>query len=150
MAANSPREALLAAIVAKLAASAAVVAIVGRDRAGNARVYDEVPPGEDKGGETGDITYVYVGPINFGPNLVSCGQARLARVRVFAMSEHFGRVKVAELGHAVFTALDDAALTLDAPYRATEPLQVTADGDVIEPDDPKSVFVDATTVLAWA
>lgn len=139
----SAREALVVAIVARLRADANLRSLVaGSD--GEAKVFDQVDA------DTA-FPYVYVGPLSLtrDPDEGHCSPVRAARVRIFSVSQAFGRMQAAEIGQAVEDCLTDAMLSVDPPYVATRRLVFVQSGDVIEPDDPKAVFADFETTLAW-
>ncbi|HVL73321.1 MAG TPA: DUF3168 domain-containing protein [Beijerinckiaceae bacterium] len=134
--------ALQAALVALLKADAAVAAIVG------AKVFDEIP--EDQRGPTVKPPYLYVGPVNKTRIEMGAFPPFRVRLRLYAVSTEFGRREAWLLADAVESALEDARPALAAPYEVTEPVAVLQAGDVIEPLNPKSVFVDVQTTVVRA
>lgn len=140
---TSPREALLAAVVDLIKADPSIAAFPGLAVGAELKVFDQVP-------EATAGPYVYVGPINFTRLAQGdCGRAATVRLRIFAVSVAFGRLEAADLGFLVAAALDGVTPALGPGLAATS-LEVVQDGDVIEPIDPKAVFIDLETVVQWA
>lgn len=141
----APEIALQKAIVERLLADAAVAAIV------QDRIFDEVPADR----LPGKPPYIEIGPIN-RTRFEGCGRAWQIRIRLFATSVEFGRVEAWALADAMADALDDRGdgetpvdpPELAAPWRITDSLRVTQGGDVIDPLQIKSVFVDVQAVVA--
>jgi hypothetical protein len=137
----SPEIALQTAVIDLLKADAAVAAIVGDG------VVDEVPADREP-----DMPLVEIGPIN-RTRVEGCGRAWLIRMRLFCTSIAFGRVEAWELADAVVLALDDdpergPPPALSAPFHIADSLRVVQAGDVIDPLQIKSVFVDVQAIVA--
>lgn len=140
---TSPREALLSFVVATLVADAGVAEFPGLVVGTDLKVFDQVPEGTQG-------PYVYVGPMNMSRLAQGdCGRGATVRLRIFAVSTAFGRLEAAELGFRVAAALDGLTPVLGPDMTATT-IDVVQDGDVIDPADPKAVFVDIETVVQWA
>lgn len=141
----APEIALQSAIIDLLAADAAVKAIVG------ANILDQVPA--DRLPAT--PPYIEIGPIN-RTRFEGCAGAWLIRVRIYATSTDFGRVQAWDLADAIATLLDDRddeglpkpSLGLPAPYRIVDALRVVQAGDIVDPLQIKSVFVDVQAVVS--
>lgn len=109
------------------------------------RIYDDVPAA--KGGA---VPYAYIGPMRRQRFEVGCGLAWTVQVRLFAVSTASGRTEAWSLVDAMTAALDGReAFTppLAAPFRMQKPIEVTQAGDVIDPLQAKSVFLDLTTLI---
>lgn len=129
-------EALQGALVDLLRADTALAALVGDN------VFDEVPA--DGAGVA--PPYVYLGPINLA-RVETCGPAWTVRMRWFAESADYGRLEAWQVAEAVMDAIEDAEPALPDPWSVAEPIRVTQAGDVIDPLNPKTVFVDLTTTV---
>lgn len=95
------------AIVAALKANAGVNAIIA------GRVYDAVPMNAAK-------PYVSFGPFDMLPEDGDCIEGALMAIQLDAWAAGPDTVQVKRLGAAVAAALDEAALTLDAPQRLVD------------------------------
>jgi len=143
----SPEIALQSAVVDRLGADMAVMAIVA------GRIFDQVPADR----APGEPPYVEIGPIN-RTRFEGCAAGWLIRMRLYATSTDFGRVEAWNLADAIVAALDDRidetgaqaveALALAAPFRILDSLRVVQAGDVVDPLQIKSVFVDVQAVIA--
>jgi hypothetical protein len=138
----SPEIALQTMVVELLKADAAVAAIVGE------KVVDEVPA--DRAPDYPPL--VEMGPIN-RTRVEGCGRSWLVRMRLFCTSTEFGRVEAWDLADAVVLALDDdpergPPPALPAPFHIADALRVVQAGDVIDPLQIKSVFVDVQAIVA--
>lgn len=138
----SPEIALQSAVIELLKADAAVAALVGD------KVLDEVPA--DQAPSLPPL--VEIGPINRG-RVEGCGRAVEIRMRLFCTSTAFGRIEAWEIADAVWTALDDdpergPPPTLPAPFYIADSLRCIQSGDVIDPLQIKSVFVDVRAIVA--
>lgn len=127
----TPETALLDAVTAALKADQSVTAVV------NGAVLDEVPADRSPV----KPPYVYVGPINSTP-IDACATAWRLRMRLYAVSTAFGRRQAWDLAYAVRHALDGLELNLAAPLEAVDPIGVIQSGDVINPANPKTAFLD--------
>ena len=91
------------AIVAALKASTAVSAIVGT------RIYDAVPMAATK-------PYISFGSFDLLPEVGDCLDGASVVIQLDGWAAGPDTVKIKRLGAAVAAALDEAALTLDAPH----------------------------------
>lgn len=141
----SPEIALQSTIINLLAADAAITAIVGTN------ILDQVPADR----LPASPPYIEIGPIN-RTRFEGCTAGWLIRIRLYATSTDFGRVQAWDLADAMALLLDDrdgeglpkAVPTLPAPYRILDSLRVVQAGDVVDPLQIKSVFVDVAAVVA--
>lgn len=111
--------------------------------AGN-RIYDDVPT------DKRTVPYAYIGPMRRQRFDMGCGLAWTVQARLFAVSTASGRTEAWSLIDAMTAALDGReAFTppLAAPFRMQKPIEVTQAGDVIDPLQAKSVFLDLTTLI---
>lgn len=141
---QSPREALIAALVARLKADESVQALAPRDVDG-VKVYDGVPSKKTP-------AYVQIGPVNFTIEFDpggGCGIVLLARFRIFAVTVDFGRHAAGALGFACFQSLHEHQLTLADPYVSSRAIAYRQDGDVIDPSEPSAVFYDFEAPVGW-
>ena len=139
----TPEIALQTAIVALLEASSSLTSLLG-----STKIFDQVPADADRP----TPPYVYLGPVNTQRlELGECGEGQTIRARIFAVSTDFGRLEAWEVAHQVRLALNGAVPTLAGDFQISDAIIVTQAGDVIEPENPKSVFIDvAATVAATA
>lgn len=137
----SPEIALQEAVVALLKADTDVAALVAD------RVFDEVPADR----LPGTPPYIEIGPIN-RTRIEGCGKSWLIRMRLFATSTEFGRVEAWALADAMILALDDdperGVPDLPAPFAIADSLRVIQAGDVVDPLQIKSVFVDVQAIVS--
>lgn len=134
----TPEIALQIAVVDRLKADSAVAALV------TDRVWDEVPT--PRQGEEVPVPYVYIGPIQRTrvETDYSLDPIGALRMRLYAVSTNFGRVEAWEVANAVAGALEGFTPSLSSPYAAQDMIRAGPLGDVVEPLNPKSVFVDIT------
>jgi hypothetical protein len=133
----SPEIALINAIRTALKADASVAALIG------ANVFDQVsaqstPP------------YIYVGPAGRTRVWNDCFQVWTQRIRLYVIYTTWNRTEVWTAAEALIQALDLKRFDLAAPYEQQEEIRITQAGDVIDPNAPKSVFVDLTATIARA
>lgn len=137
----APEIALQTAVLGLLRADAAVSAIVA------GRIYDQVPSDRLPGAPP----YIELGPINRS-RFEGCGRSWLIRIRLYAASVEFGRVEAWTLADAMAEALDGGPdrdpPDLPGPWRIADELRVLQAGDVIDPLQIKSVFVDVQAIVA--
>lgn len=132
----SPELALQGAIKAILQADAGVSAKIGR-------LYDEVPA--DRAPAT--TPYAYVGAVNRKRREES-GRVWTVTMRLFVVTDEFGRADAWSIAHAISAALDTGEEPeLAPPFAAADALRVTQAGDVVEPGSEKSVFLDVQTTI---
>lgn len=132
----SPEIALINAIRTALKADASVTALVGTN------VFDQV------GSQT--PPYIYVGPAGRSRVPNDCFQIWTQRLRLYVIYTTWNRTEVWEAAEALIQALDLRQFDLAAPFVQQEPIKITQAGDVIDPNAPKSVFVDLTATIARA
>ncbi|WP_163006096.1 DUF3168 domain-containing protein [Methylobacterium brachiatum] len=109
------------------------------------RIYDEVPTGK------ATAPYAYLGPMRHQRLEIGCGLAWTVQARIFAVSTENGRAQVWSLADAMTAALDGLEAfdpPLAAPFSLQKMIEVTQAGDVIDPLQAKSVFLDLTTIIA--
>lgn len=109
------------------------------------RIYDEVPTAKAQ------APYAYIGPMRHTRLEIGCGRAWTVQARIFAVSTENGRAEVWSLADAMTAALDRLEaedLPLADPFRLQKMIEVTQAGDVIDPLQAKSVFLDLTTIIA--
>lgn len=137
----TPEIALQKAVVDILLAAPAVAAIVGD------KVLDEVP--HDR--VPAKPPYVEIGAIN-RTRFEGCAKAWTIRMRLYAASTEFGRAEAWDLADAMATALDDDGASpppaLPEPFYIMDSLRVIQAGDVVDPLQIKTVFVDLQAVVA--
>jgi hypothetical protein len=133
----TPEIALINAVRTLLKADAGVTELVSQ------KVFDQIPPGTK-------APYVYVGPASRTRLELDCGRAWSIRLRVYAISTGFNRSDDWDIAEAIEEAVNERLLTLPAPFEMQERIRVTQGGDVIDPNAPKSVFVDVTTTISRA
>lgn len=139
MTALSPILPLRDAIRALLRADAGFKAIADN------RIYDDVPTSAAK------APYAYVGPMRRQRYDIGCGLAWTVQARLYAVSTASGRTEAWSLIDAMTAALDGREaedLPLASPFRLQKMIEVTQAGDVIDPLQAKSVFLDLTTIIA--
>lgn len=116
--------------------------------AGN-RIYDDVPV-STKANPT--ITpYAYVGPMRRSRYDGGCGLVWTVQARLYAVSTESGRTEAWSLVDAMSAALEgveEFTPALASPFRLQKMIEVTQAGDVIDPLQAKSVFLDLTTIIA--
>ncbi|KQP36694.1 hypothetical protein ASF25_01695 [Methylobacterium sp. Leaf100] len=81
---------------------------------------------------------------------VGCGRGWTVQARLFAVSTAAGRTEAWSLIDAMTAALDGREVftpPLAAPFRLQKMIEVTQAGDVIDPLQAKSVFLDLTTLI---
>jgi hypothetical protein len=134
--------ALKAAVVAQLRADAGVAALVGP------RIYDEVP--SDSRGDQADAVapWVYLGPVNLQRLEHGAAKAWVATMRLYCITLDPGRDSAWGLAGAVSLALDQTQPVLASGFTLIDEFKEIAAGDVIEPDRPKSVFLDIRVAIA--
>ncbi|MDH2311432.1 DUF3168 domain-containing protein [Methylobacterium brachiatum] len=109
------------------------------------RIYDEVPTSK------ATAPYAYLGPMRHAGVEIGCGLAWTVQARIFAVSTENGRVQVWTLADAMTAALDGLEAfdpPLAAPFSLQKMIEVVQAGDVIDPLQAKSVFLDLTTIIA--
>lgn len=139
MSALSPILPLRDAIRDLLRADAGFRAIAGN------RMYDEVPTAKAQ------TPYGYVGPMRRSRFDVGCGLAWTVQARLYAVSTASGRTEAWSLIDAMSAALEgveEFTPALASPFRLQKMIEVTQAGDVIDPLQAKSVFLDLTTIIA--
>lgn len=116
------------------------------------RIYDDVPTASaNSRGPGATAPYAYIGPMRRQRLDIGCGLAWTVQVRIFAVSTTSGRTEAWSLVDAMTAALDGLeAFTppLADPFRLQKMIEVTQAGDVIDPLQAKSVFLDLTTIIA--
>lgn len=139
MSALSPILPLRDAIRDLLRANAAFKKIAGN------RMYDEVPTAK------APTPYAYVGPMRRSRFDMGCGLAWTVQARLYAVSTASGRTEAWSLIDAMSAALEGVEEFIPAlavPFRLQKMIEVTQAGDVIDPLQAKSVFLDLTTIIA--
>lgn len=139
MTALSPIIPLRDALRAHLRADPAFTAIAGN------RIFDDVPTGKPQ------APYAYIGPMRHTRLEIGCGRAWTVQARIFAVSTENGRAQVWSLADAIADALDgleDFTPPLAAPFSLQKMIEVTQAGDVVDPLQAKSAFLDLTTIIA--
>jgi hypothetical protein len=139
MSALSPILPLRDAIRALLRADAGFKAIAAN------RIYDDVPT------STATAPYAYVGPMRRSRFDIGCGLAWTVQARLYAVSTASGRTEAWSLIDAMTAALEGVEQftpALASPFRLQKMIEVTQAGDVIDPLQAKSVFLDLTTIIA--
>lgn len=112
--------------------------------AGN-RIYDDVPVGKPA------TPYAYLGPMRHSRLEIGCGRAWTVQARIFAVSTANGRGEAWSVVDAMTEALDGLEAfdpPLATPFSLQKMIEVTQAGDVIDPLQAKSVFLDLTTIIA--
>lgn len=115
------------------------------------RIFDEVPtpkPNQQPGAPT---PYAYIGPMRHTRLEIGCGRAWTVQARLFVVSTANGRAEAWSLVDAMTAALDGLEAfspPLADPFRLQKMIEVTQAGDVIDPLQAKSVFLDLTTIIA--
>lgn len=140
----TPELALRDIIIELLNASPAVMDAV------QGRIYDEVPSDTQGRTQRHLPAYIYIGPMNRTRIRQDCAQMWTMRARIYVISDGWGRTEAWDTAEAVVQAVDEkgeADFTLAPPFVISEDLHVTQAGDVIDPQSPKSVFVDITTTI---
>lgn len=116
------------------------------------RIYDDVPTASAIPGKPAAPTpYAYIGPMRRQRFDAGCGLAWTVQARIFAVSTASGRTEAWSLVDAISAALDgleEFSKPLAAPFRLQKMIEVTQAGDVIDPLQAKSVFLDLTTIIA--
>lgn len=133
----TPEIALINAVRTLLKADAGVTALVQQ------KTFDQIPEGTK-------APYIYVGPAGRQRVVIDCYQAWTIRLRIYAISSNFNRAEDWDIAEAIVQALDHKEPTLPDPFALQDWLSVTQAGDVIDPNAPKSVFVDLTTTITRA
>lgn len=113
------------------------------------RIYDDVPTSSKA--NPIDTPYAYVGPMRRSRYEIGCGLAWTVQARLYAVSTANGRTEAWSLIDAMSAALEgleDFSPALASPFRLQKPIEVTQAGDVIDPLQAKSVFLDLTTIIA--
>jgi hypothetical protein len=147
----TPETALIALLRDVLKANSAIAALVGH------KVYDEIP---DDNSADAKAPYIYVGPVNTLPAVTNCDDLYTLRIRLYAVSTKWSRTELWALIHAIRKALNrqtdrslvalNAAFVLAAPFVLQDQILAGQAGDVIDPEAPKSAFIDMTTSIAEA
>lgn len=143
----TPELALRDAIRIRLKATAAVAALVAK------RIHDEVPParGEAVPPPALQVPYVYFGPMRRSDYEIGCGESWTIQARLYAVSTAFDRDqgwRVVDAMIAALNGLERPDLPLADPYSLRIPVEVVQAGDVIDPLQAKSVFLDLRTRIA--
>jgi hypothetical protein len=145
---TTPELALRDALRARLKADAGFAALVGK------HFYDEVPAGIGRAEPTAvepRPPYAYLGPMRRAGYAESCVAAWTIQARLYAVSTAFDRDQgwlLADAMIAALNGLEQADLPLAAPYSLRTPLEVVQAGDVIDPLQAKSVFLDLRITIA--
>jgi hypothetical protein len=134
----TPEIALINAVRTLLKNDGGVLALVDASK-----IFDQVD-------EKTKAPYVYVGPAGRQRIISDCGQVWTVRLRVYAISSEYNRNEDWDLAEATVQALDQQEPILADPFVLNDRLNVTQAGDVIDPNAPKSVFVDLTATIARA
>jgi hypothetical protein len=127
----TPEIALINAIRAKLKAS-------NINEIGD-KVFDQVPDVKPP--------YIYIGPAGRRRMVTECYQAWTQRVRTYIVYTTWNRTQVWETAETVIQLLDLIEFELAMPYVQAEALNIVQADDVIDPNAPKSVFVDLQTTI---
>jgi hypothetical protein len=104
-------------------------------------VFDQIPT---------DIPppYVYIGAAGRTRIVLDCYQAWAVRLRIYVIYTSWNRTQVWEAAEAAIQSLDLVTFMLPSPYFQEEPLKIIQAGDVVDPNAPKSVFVDLSATIA--
>lgn len=144
---TTPELALRDAVRTLLRADAGFASLAGR------RFYDEVPAGlgraEPHPAEARP-PYAYLGPIRRAGYAESCVAAWTIQARLYAVSTAYDRDQgwlLADAMIAALNGLEQPDLPLADPYSLRTPLEVVQAGDVIDPLQAKSVFLDLRTTV---
>jgi uncharacterized protein DUF3168 len=103
------------------------------------KVFDQVPDVKPP--------YIYIGPAGRTRMVTDCYQAWTQRVRTYVVYTTWNRTQVWETAETMIQILDLIEFELAEPYVQSEPLNIVQAGDVIDPNAPKSVFVDLQTTI---
>jgi hypothetical protein len=133
----TPEIALINAVRTKLKGDASVTALATKG------IFDQVPSGTT-------APYVYIGPVSRTRLQIDCYQVWSIRIRIYCISTGFNRSQDWEIAEAIIQSLDLQEFALDEPFVQSEPIKITQAGDVVDPNAPKSVFVDITSTIARA
>ena len=144
---TTPELALRDAIRTLLKAHAGITALVGK------RIHDEVPPsrGEAVPPPALKVPYVYFGPMRRSDYAEGCGESWGIQARLYAVSTAFNRDQgwcVVDAMIAALNGLEWPDLPLAEPYSLRTPIAIVQAGDVIDPLQAKSVFLDLRTTVA--
>lgn len=145
---TTPELALRDALRARLKADAGFTALVGK------RFYDEVPAGigrAEPSAAEARPPYAYLGPMRRAGYAESCVAAWTIQARLYAVSTAFDRDQgwlVTEAMIAALNGLEQPDLPLAAPYSLRTPIDIVQAGDVTDPLQAKSVFLDLRTTIA--
>lgn len=137
----TPELALQAAVTGLLLADPDVSALVG------GKIFDEIPAGAPTGQPKLTPPWIYLGPVSRRRLETGCGNTWTITMRLYAASTGFGRKEAWEIGSAAATALEGEQPDLAAPYSLVEVIRCLQGGDVIEPAQPKAVYLDITTTI---
>lgn len=129
----TPEIALLNAIRTQLKTNA--IAGIGQN------VFDQIPTDTPP-------PYIYIGPAGRTRIVLDCYQAWAVRLRIHVIYTSWNRTQVWEAAEAAIQSLDLVTFTLPSPYSQEEPLKIVQAGDVVDPNAPKSVFVDLSATIA--
>lgn len=133
------------ALRAHLRASDAFKALAGN------RIFDEVPTPKPNGQPAATTPYAYIGAMRHTRLEIGCGRAWTVQARLFAVSTANGRAEAWSVVDAMTEALDGLEAfdpPLATPFAMQKMIEVTQAGDVIDPLQAKSVFLDLTTIIA--
>lgn len=133
----TPEIALIDAIRTLLKATGTQISGIGQN------VFDQIPTDTKP-------PYVYIGPAGRTRLVDDCYQVWTMRLRIYVIYTAWNRTQVWEAAEAMIQLLDLHQFALPDPYSQQEPLKITQAGDVIDPNAPKSVFVDLQTTIARA
>lgn len=141
---TTPELALRDAIRTRLKADAGCKALVAK------RIHDEVPSAraEFVPPPALDVPYVYFGPMRRSDYEIGCGESWTIQARLYAVSTAFDRDQgwlVVDAMIAALNGLERPDLPLAAPYSLRSPVEIVQAGDVIDPLQAKSVFLDLRT-----
>jgi len=131
-------EALQAAVIDGLRASAPLTALVG------ARIYDEVPADSDRP----QPPYVYVGGVSKARRELSCGPGWNIRLRLYVVGLGFGRLALWEIVEIIAELVDETEPVLAGRWALLDRITVASAADVVEPADPKSAAIELVTILS--
>jgi len=144
---TTPELALRDAIRMLLKADAGCKALVAK------RIHDEVPSSRAEAVPPPalKVPYVYFGPMRRSDYQVGCGESWTIQARLYAVSTAFDRDqgwRVVDAMIAALNGLERPDLPLAAPYSLRAPIEIVQAGDVIDPLQAKSVFLDLRTSIA--
>lgn len=92
--------------------------------------------------------WIYVGGIVATPDPNACGQQWTVQMRVYALSTAFDPDAVWPLLDAIRQALDGQSLPMPDGMAQTLAIAILSVGDVVDPQQPASAFLDLTAMVA--